>query len=95
MLFDIVAFLAVVLFLYPLFWGDMLCHRLFYMPAYVSCCATVEREVCKAIAYCVPRWTALTRFLDDGRLCMCDNAGERQIRPPQTRMKVAEALCDL
>ena len=35
----------------------------------------------KAIAYCLTRWVALTRFLDDGRLCMSNNAAEREIRP--------------
>jgi transposase len=34
----------------------------------------------KAIAYSLNRWTALTRFLDDGRLCMTNNAAEREIR---------------
>src|SRR5258708_38540473 len=28
----------------------------------------------KAIEYSLKRWTALTRFLDDGRLCMTNNA---------------------
>jgi hypothetical protein len=27
------------------------------------------------------RWVALTRFLDDGRVCMSNNAAEREIRP--------------
>jgi transposase len=35
----------------------------------------------KAIAYSLTRWLALTRFLDDGRLCMSNNAAEREIRP--------------
>src|ERR1700704_3700949 len=34
----------------------------------------------KAIAYSLTRWVALTRFLDDGRLCMSNNAAEREIR---------------
>jgi transposase len=34
----------------------------------------------KAIDYCLKRWTALTRFLDDGRLCMTNNAAERELR---------------
>jgi transposase len=34
----------------------------------------------KAIAYSLTRWAALTRFLDDGRLCMTNNAAEREIR---------------
>jgi transposase len=43
-----------------------------------------ENKVAKAIAYCLTRWTALTRFLDDGRLCLSNNAAERQIRPIAT-----------
>jgi transposase len=34
----------------------------------------------KAIDYGLKRWTALTRFLDDGRLCMTNNAAERELR---------------
>jgi transposase len=34
----------------------------------------------KAIDYSLKRWTALTRFLDDGRLCMTNNAAERELR---------------
>jgi transposase len=34
----------------------------------------------KAIAYSLKRWTELTRFLDDGRLCMTNNAAERELR---------------
>jgi transposase len=26
------------------------------------------------------RWAAFTRFLDDGRLCMSNNAAERELR---------------
>jgi len=40
-----------------------------------------QNETAKAIAYSLTRWTALTRFLDDGRLCMSNNAAEREIRP--------------
>jgi len=35
----------------------------------------------QAIAYSLTRWIALTRFLDNGRLCMSNNAAEREIRP--------------
>src|SRR5262245_56672736 len=28
----------------------------------------------------VARWEALTRFLDDGRLCMSNNAADRELR---------------
>jgi transposase len=34
----------------------------------------------KAIDYSLKRWSALTRFLDDGRLCMTNNAAERELR---------------
>ncbi len=37
-------------------------------------------EIGKAINYSLKRWTALTRFLDDGRLCMSNNAAERALR---------------
>jgi transposase len=34
----------------------------------------------KAIDYSLKRWDALTRFLNDGRLCMSNNAAERELR---------------
>ncbi len=34
----------------------------------------------KAIDYSLKRWPALTRFLDDGRLCLSNNAAERALR---------------
>ena len=34
-----------------------------------------------AIDYMLKRWTAVTRFLDDGRICLSNNAAERSIRP--------------
>ena len=37
-------------------------------------------ETGKAIDYSLKRWTELTRFLDDGRLCMTNNAAERELR---------------
>jgi transposase len=37
-------------------------------------------ETGKAIDYSLKRWTAFTRFLDDGRLCMSNNAAERELR---------------
>ena len=39
-----------------------------------------QSETAKAIAYSLTRWAALTRFLDDGRLCMSNNAAEREVR---------------
>jgi transposase len=37
-------------------------------------------ETGKAIDYTLKRWDAFTRFLDDGRLCMSNNAAERELR---------------
>ena len=34
-----------------------------------------------AIDYMLKRWSAFTRFLDDGRICLSNNAAERAIRP--------------
>ncbi len=39
-----------------------------------------KNETAKAIDYSLKRWTALTRFLDDGRLCISNNAAERALR---------------
>ncbi len=41
---------------------------------------SARSETAKAIDYALKRWTALTRFLDDGRLCMSNNAAERELR---------------
>ena len=37
-------------------------------------------QVAKAIAYSLNCWAALTRFLDNGRLCLTNNAAERALR---------------
>jgi transposase len=37
-------------------------------------------ETGKAIDYTLKRWDAFTRFLDDGRLCISNNAAERELR---------------
>jgi transposase len=37
-------------------------------------------ETGRAIEYSLKRWAALTGFLDDGRLCMTNNAAERELR---------------
>ncbi len=34
----------------------------------------------KAIDYMVKHWPAFTRFLDDGRICLTNNAAERALR---------------
>lgn len=38
-------------------------------------------DLAKAIRYARSRWTALTRYVDDGRLEISNNAAERAIRP--------------
>jgi transposase len=40
-----------------------------------------QSEAAKAIAYSLTRWAALTRFLDDGRLCMSNSP----TTPPNAR----------
>jgi hypothetical protein len=37
-------------------------------------------EVAKAIDYLLKRWPAFVRFLDDGRICLSNNAAERSLR---------------
>ena len=37
-------------------------------------------EVAKAMDYMLNRWDAFSRFLDDGRICLSNNAAERGIR---------------
>lgn len=37
-------------------------------------------DVTKAIDYMLKRWAAFSRFLDDGRICLTNNAAERALR---------------
>jgi transposase len=39
-----------------------------------------RNPLAKAMDYSLKRWAALTRFLDDGRICMTNNAAERAVR---------------
>ena len=39
-----------------------------------------HNEVAKAMDYVLKRWDAFTRFLDDGRICITNNAAERALR---------------
>jgi transposase len=39
-----------------------------------------KSEVAKAINYSLSRWPAFTRFLEDGRICLSNNAAERAVR---------------
>ena len=41
---------------------------------------SASSKTAQAIQYSLNCWTALTRFLDDGRLCMSNNAAERAVR---------------
>ena len=48
-----------------------------------------HNPVAKAIAYMSKkdRWEAFTRFLDDGRICLTNNAAERALRGVALRRK--------
>ena len=48
-----------------------------------------DNDVAKAIEYMLKRWPAFTRFLDDGRICLSNNAAERALRGIAT----LESLC--
>jgi transposase len=39
-----------------------------------------HNDVAKAIDYMLTRWGAFSRFLDDGRICLTNNAAERALR---------------
>src|SRR5262249_48940313 len=39
-----------------------------------------SNDVAKAMEYMLKRWPAFTRFLDDGRICLSNNAAERALR---------------
>jgi transposase len=39
-----------------------------------------HNEVAKAMNYMLNRWDTFTRFLDDGRVCLTNNAAERALR---------------
>ena len=39
-----------------------------------------KNDLAKAIRYMLTRWAAFTRFLDDGRICLSNNAAERALR---------------
>jgi transposase len=41
---------------------------------------SAKAPVAKAFNYMLKRWDAFTRFLDDGRICMTNNAAERALR---------------
>ncbi len=39
-----------------------------------------SNDLAKAMDYILKRWTAFTLFLDDGRVCLTNNAAERALR---------------
>ena len=41
---------------------------------------SVKSEIAKAINYGLSRWEAFTRFLNDGLICLSNNAAERALR---------------
>ncbi len=41
---------------------------------------SAKSDTAKAINYILSRWVAFTRFLDDGRICLSNNAAERALR---------------
>lgn len=47
-----------------------------------------NNDTTKAITYCLSRWDAFSRFLDDGRLCMSNNAAERELRAVAVGRKI-------
>lgn len=49
-------------------------------------------EVAKAMDYMLKRWTAFTRFLEDGRICLTNNAAERELRGIALGRNVAKPL---
>ena len=48
-----------------------------------------------AIRYATSRWAALTRFVDDGRLEMTNNAAERAIRPLATGLSLCSSFSSI
>src|SRR5271165_6975070 len=48
--------------------------------------------VAKAIDYMLTRWEAFTRFLDDGRVCLSNNAAERALRGFATRLPLCTSF---
>jgi transposase len=45
-----------------------------------AACVSAKSDLVNAINYGLSRWVAFTRFLDDGRVCLSNNAAERAVR---------------
>jgi transposase len=41
---------------------------------------SAKSDIAKAVNYSLNRWAAFTRFLDNGRICLSNNAAERAVR---------------
>jgi transposase len=52
-----------------------------------ACC--VQASVARPIDYMLKRWNDFARFLNDGRICLTNNAAERALRG----FAVSESLC--
>jgi transposase len=50
---------------------------------------STKSDTAKAISYFLTRWTAFTRFLEDGRICLSNNAAERAVRG----VAMSDSLC--
>jgi hypothetical protein len=62
----------------------------FTTPRIYTCLTdATHADVAKAMNYMLKRWDAFTRFLDDGRICLTNNAAERALR----RVVMAGSLC--
>jgi hypothetical protein len=44
---------------------------------------STKNDTAKAIDYLLNRWAAFTRFLNDGRVCLSNNAAEQALRGPK------------
>ena len=49
-------------------------------------------DLAKAIQYMLKRWPAFTLFLDDGRVCMSNNAAERGLRGVATGLSLCTSF---
>jgi len=49
-------------------------------------------DLAKAIQYMLKRWAAFTLFLDDGRVCMSNNAAERGLRCVATGLSLCTSF---
>ena len=63
-------------------------------------CEQLERlspknDVAKAIRYMLTRWPSFTRFLDDGRICLSNNAAERALRCVTTALSLCTSFLSI